>query len=54
MRADRPFVFSNLKGGQGLDQIIEFVEQQGSLKLTKEIYHKHREISIYLSIIAVF
>jgi urease accessory protein len=32
MRADRPFVFSNLKNGQGFDQIIEFIEHQGLLK----------------------
>lgn len=29
MRIDRPFVFSNLKTGQGLDTIIRFIETQG-------------------------
>jgi urease accessory protein len=29
MRGERPFVFSNLKTNQGLDQIVEFIEQQG-------------------------
>lgn len=29
MRGDRPFVFSNLKTGQGLDVIIRFIEKQG-------------------------
>jgi urease accessory protein len=29
MRAERPFVFSNLKTGQGLDTIIRFIETQG-------------------------
>ncbi|MEP7207952.1 MAG: urease accessory protein UreG [Casimicrobiaceae bacterium] len=29
MRGDRPFVFSNLKTGQGLDAIIAFVMQRG-------------------------
>jgi urease accessory protein len=28
-RGTRPFVFSNLKTGQGLDTIIKFIEQQG-------------------------
>ena len=31
MRGDRPFVFSNLKTGQGLDAIIAFIERQGML-----------------------
>ena len=29
MRGERPFVFSNLKTGQGLDAIIRFIETQG-------------------------
>jgi urease accessory protein len=29
MRGERPFVFSNLKTGQGLEQVIQFIEQQG-------------------------
>ena len=32
MRGARPFVFSNLKIGQGLDRIIEFIERQGLMK----------------------
>jgi urease accessory protein len=31
MRGERPFVFSNLKTGQGLDRIIRFIETQGML-----------------------
>ena len=31
MRGDKPFVFTNLKTGQGLDQVIEFIIQQGML-----------------------
>jgi urease accessory protein len=31
MRGERPFVFSNLKTGHGLDQIIAFVEARGML-----------------------
>jgi len=32
MRGARPFVFSNLKTGQGLDRIISFIERQGLMK----------------------
>jgi len=32
MRGDRPFVFSNLKTGTGLDEIVRFIETQGMLK----------------------
>lgn len=31
MRGDRPFVFSNLKSGQGLQQIVEFIVEAGML-----------------------
>ena len=31
MRGPRPFVFSNLKSGQGLDAIVEFIETEGML-----------------------
>ncbi|MDO8907449.1 MAG: urease accessory protein UreG [Pseudohongiella sp.] len=31
MRGERPFVFSNLKTGQGLDQIIDFIVEYGML-----------------------
>jgi urease accessory protein len=32
MRGDRPFVFTNLKTGQGLDAVIEFILRAGMLK----------------------
>jgi urease accessory protein len=32
MRGARPFVFTNLKIGQGLDTVIEFIESEGLLK----------------------
>jgi len=32
MRGDKPFLFSNLKTGQGLDEIVGFIERQGMLK----------------------
>jgi len=35
MRGDRPFVFSNLKTGEGLDDIIRFIEKQGMLRSTE-------------------
>ena len=31
MRGDRPFVFSNLRSGDGVDAIIEFIRSQGLL-----------------------
>ena len=31
MRGERPFVFSNMKTGQGLSEIVAFVERQGLL-----------------------
>jgi urease accessory protein len=32
MRGERPFLFSNLKTGQGLDDIVRFIETEGMLK----------------------
>ena len=34
MRGARPFVFSNLKSGQGLDDIVGFIEKEGMLCAT--------------------
>ena len=34
MRGERPFVFTNLKTGQGLDQVVEFIRRQGMLPAT--------------------
>lgn len=31
MRNERPFVFSNLKTGQGVDTIVKFIETEGML-----------------------
>jgi urease accessory protein len=31
MRGERPFVFANLKAGEGVDRIARFVERQGGL-----------------------
>jgi len=33
MRGERPFVFTNLKTGQGLDQVIAFIEREGMLNV---------------------
>ena len=32
-RGERPFVFTNLKTGEGLDQVIAFIEREGLLEL---------------------
>ena len=32
MRGQRPFVFSNLKTGEGLETIVAFIEKQGLMK----------------------
>jgi urease accessory protein len=31
MRGERPFVFTNLKSGEGLDTVVKFVEREGLL-----------------------
>ena len=36
MRGDKPFVFANMKTGQGLDEIIAFIEQQGMLEQRRQ------------------
>jgi len=33
MRGERPFVFTNMKTGQGLDTVIRFIEAEGLLEL---------------------
>ena len=33
MRGERPFVMGSVKSGQGLDQVIAFIEQQGMLNV---------------------
>jgi urease accessory protein len=35
MRGARPFVFSNLKTGQGLETIVKFIETEGMLRVTQ-------------------
>ncbi|CAG0953030.1 Urease accessory protein UreG [Methylophilaceae bacterium] len=32
MRSERPFLFSNLKTGQGLEEIVGFIEKQGLMQ----------------------
>ena len=32
MRGARPFVFTNLKIGQGLDTVVDFVQREGLLQ----------------------
>jgi urease accessory protein len=35
MRGTRPFVFTNMKTGQGLDTVIRFIESEGLLDLPR-------------------
>ncbi len=35
MRGKRPFVFSNLKTGQGLETIVKFIETEGMLRVAQ-------------------
>jgi len=37
MRGERPFVFTNLKTGQGLDTVIAFIERQGMLAVPGDL-----------------
>ncbi len=39
MRGERPFLFSNLKTGQGLADIIALIEEKGMLNLNPEASH---------------
>ena len=32
MRGERPFVFTNLRTGQGLDEVVAFIEKEGMLQ----------------------
>jgi urease accessory protein len=33
IRADRPFVFTNLKTGEGVDSVVKFILQAGGLSV---------------------
>ena len=37
MRGERPFIFSNLKTGQGLDAIVQFIQSQGLLEVVQPL-----------------
>jgi urease accessory protein len=37
MRGDRPFIFTNLKSGTGLEHVLRFVEERGMLNPTKPL-----------------
>ena len=32
MRGERPFVFANIRAGQGVDEVAQFIEMRGGLK----------------------
>jgi urease accessory protein len=39
MRGERPFIFSNLREGVGVDDIVSFIKTEGMLSVTQEITH---------------
>ena len=40
MRGDRPFVFTNLRTGEGVDQVIDFIVKQGLLDQIRPQQHR--------------
>ena len=45
MRGERPFVFSNLKTGEGVDRIVQFVLERGMVRDDASMVHVHRNAS---------
>jgi urease accessory protein len=39
MRGERPFIFSNLRQGDGVDDITSFIKTEGMLSVTEEVSH---------------
>jgi urease accessory protein len=37
MRGPRPFVFTNVRAGDGLNVVIEFIEERGGLVRRREL-----------------
>ena len=42
MRGDRPFVFTNLKAGQGVDAVVRFIEERGMVSVSTASTHRSR------------
>jgi len=42
MRGERPFVFTNLMTGQGVDGVVRFIEERGMVSTAAAAAHQHR------------
>ena len=42
MRGERPFVFTNLKTGEGVDAVVRFIEERGLVQTTADANHGSR------------
>ncbi len=42
-RGERPFIFTNLKDGTGLDAVVHWLEQQ----MTRSLAQRHRVLDIH-------
>jgi urease accessory protein len=44
MRGERPFVFTNMRAGKGVDEVARFIEQKGGLESPAQAFTAQRKI----------